>query len=117
MFSERSTATSSSMCREIFVGDDGAVDRQDERLFAKLRNVLQDAPQVSQFHDRHLPTRTARSTRQCQAIGWRLRVAFPDISLPAPCGPGTSAPDGVTVIVECSPKASAINHLMFATWC
>jgi hypothetical protein len=37
---------------EIFVGDDRAVDREDERLLAKLRNVLQDAPQVGQFHFR-----------------------------------------------------------------
>ena len=37
-------------CGEIFVGDDGAVNREDERLLAELRNVLQDAPQVGQFH-------------------------------------------------------------------
>ena len=35
---------------EIFVGDDGAVHRDDERLLPELRDVLQDAPQVSQFH-------------------------------------------------------------------
>ena len=29
---------------------DGTVNREDERLLAKLRNVLQDAPQVGQFH-------------------------------------------------------------------
>ena len=46
MFSERSTATSSRSVGEVFVGDDGAVHREDERLLAELRNVLQDAPQV-----------------------------------------------------------------------
>ena len=35
---------------EVFVGDDGAVHREDERLLAELRNVLQDAPQVGRFH-------------------------------------------------------------------
>ena len=35
---------------EVFVGDDRAVNREDEGLFAELRNVLQDAPQVGQFH-------------------------------------------------------------------
>jgi hypothetical protein len=34
---------------EIFVSDDGAVDAEDERFFAKARNVLQDAPQISWF--------------------------------------------------------------------
>ena len=36
--------------REVVVGDDRAVDRQNERLLAELRNVLEDAPQVGQFH-------------------------------------------------------------------
>ena len=36
--------------REVVVRDDGAVDRQDEGLFAELRDVLQDAPQVGRFH-------------------------------------------------------------------
>jgi hypothetical protein len=35
---------------EVFVGDDGTVNREDERFLAKLRNVLQDAPQVGRFH-------------------------------------------------------------------
>ena len=35
--------------REVVVCDDGAVNRQDERLLAELRNVLQDAPQIGQF--------------------------------------------------------------------
>ena len=35
---------------EVFVGDDRAVHREDERLLAELRNVLQDAPQVGRFH-------------------------------------------------------------------
>ena len=35
---------------EVLVGDDGAVHADDERLLAELRDVLQDAPQVSQFH-------------------------------------------------------------------
>ena len=35
---------------EVFVGDDRAVNREDERLLAELRNVLQDAPQVGRFH-------------------------------------------------------------------
>ena len=37
---------------KVVVRDDGAVNRENEGLFAKLRNVLQDAPQVGQFHDR-----------------------------------------------------------------
>ena len=36
--------------REVVVRDDGAVNRQDERLLAELWNVLQDAPQIGQFH-------------------------------------------------------------------
>ena len=36
--------------REVFVRDDGPVNREDECLLAELRNVLQDAPQVGQFH-------------------------------------------------------------------
>ena len=37
---------------EVLVGDDRAVDAEDERLLAELRNVLQDAPQVGRFHVR-----------------------------------------------------------------
>ncbi|MEI9960218.1 MAG: hypothetical protein WDM76_03515 [Limisphaerales bacterium] len=37
-------------CREVFVGHNRAVNRKDERLFAELWNVLQDAPQVGRFH-------------------------------------------------------------------
>lgn len=36
--------------REVFVRDDGAVHREDERLLPESRNVLQDAPQVGRFH-------------------------------------------------------------------
>ena len=35
---------------EVFVGDDGAVDADDEDFFAKARDVLEDAAQVSRFH-------------------------------------------------------------------
>ena len=35
---------------EVLVRDNRAVHREDERLLAELRNVLQDAPQISQFH-------------------------------------------------------------------
>ena len=35
---------------EVLVGDDRAVHADDERLLAELRDVLQDAPQVGQFH-------------------------------------------------------------------
>ena len=35
---------------EVFVGDNRAIQREDERLLAELRNVLQDAPQVGRFH-------------------------------------------------------------------
>src|SRR5208282_1595381 len=35
---------------EVLVGDNRAVNREDERLLAKLRNVLQDAPQIGRFH-------------------------------------------------------------------
>ena len=37
---------------EVLVGDDRAVHVNDERLLAELRDVLQDAPQVGQFHFR-----------------------------------------------------------------
>ena len=36
--------------REVFVRDNGAVHRENKGLLAELRNVLQDAPQVGQFH-------------------------------------------------------------------
>ena len=36
--------------REVVVRDDGAVNREDEGLFAELRDVLQDAPQIGQLH-------------------------------------------------------------------
>jgi hypothetical protein len=36
---------------KIFARDNFAVDADDENLFAKARNVLQDAPQVGQFHN------------------------------------------------------------------
>ena len=36
--------------REVVVRDDAAVDRENERLLPELRNVLQDAPQIGQFH-------------------------------------------------------------------
>src|SRR4029453_8145765 len=39
--------------REVLVGDDRAVNRQNERLLAKLWDVLEDAPQVCQLH--HTP--------------------------------------------------------------
>src|SRR5205823_12833394 len=35
---------------EVFVGDDRAVDADDEDLLAKARDVLEDAAQVSRFH-------------------------------------------------------------------
>jgi len=35
---------------EVLVGDDGAVDADDEGLLPELRDVLQDAAQVGQFH-------------------------------------------------------------------
>ena len=35
---------------EVLVGDNGAVDADDERLFAKTRDVLKYAAQVSRFH-------------------------------------------------------------------
>jgi hypothetical protein len=35
---------------EVFIGDDGAVHANDEGLLPELRDVLQDAAQVSQFH-------------------------------------------------------------------
>ncbi len=37
---------------EVLVGDDRAVHVDDERLLAELGDVLQDAPQVGQFHVR-----------------------------------------------------------------
>ena len=59
MFSDHSTATSSSRVAKFSSVDDGAVDRQDERLLAELRNVLQDAPQVGQFHGSMTPSVTS----------------------------------------------------------
>ena len=35
---------------EVFVGDDGAVNADDEDFLAKARDVLEDAAQVSRFH-------------------------------------------------------------------
>src|SRR4051812_4465865 len=43
--------------REIFVRHNRPIDAQDERLFAKARNILQDAPQVSRFHRAELVRR------------------------------------------------------------
>ena len=59
--------------REIVVGDDSTVNRQDERLLAKLRHVLEDAPQVGQLHN----SMTVLSTSACAArsrpchVRWR----------------------------------------------
>src|SRR5262245_19293363 len=36
--------------REVLVGDDAAINRQNEDLLAELRNVLQDATQIREFH-------------------------------------------------------------------
>jgi hypothetical protein len=36
--------------REVVVSDDVAVEPQDEGLFAELRNVMQDAAQIGEFH-------------------------------------------------------------------
>ena len=36
--------------REIFIGDDRAVNGYQKRLFAEARDILQDAPKVGQFH-------------------------------------------------------------------
>ena len=35
---------------EVFVGDDRAVEAEDENPFAKTRDVLEDAAQVGRFH-------------------------------------------------------------------
>jgi len=35
---------------EILIRHDGPIQREDKRLFAELRNVLQDAPQIGRFH-------------------------------------------------------------------
>ena len=35
---------------KIFVSDNAAIDADDKNLFAELRDVLQDAAQVGQFH-------------------------------------------------------------------
>ena len=42
---------------EVLVGDVGPVHRDDERLLAELRNVLQDAPQVGGSHSGPPPRR------------------------------------------------------------
>jgi putative ribosome biogenesis GTPase RsgA len=36
--------------RKVVVGDDVAVERENEGLLSKLRDVLQDAAEVSEFH-------------------------------------------------------------------
>jgi hypothetical protein len=35
---------------EILIRDDRPINAEDESLFPELRNVLQDAPQISEFH-------------------------------------------------------------------
>lgn len=35
---------------EVFVGDDRAIDADDERLFAEARDVLENSAQISWFH-------------------------------------------------------------------
>ena len=50
MFSDQQQRDVEQQRGEVVVGDDVAVDREDERLLAELRDVLQDAPQVGQFH-------------------------------------------------------------------
>ena len=37
---------------EVLVRDDGAVDADDESFLAEARDVLENAAQVSRFHDR-----------------------------------------------------------------
>ena len=51
MFSERSTATSSRMLAKFSSVTIAPSTLEDERLLAELRDVLQDAAQVGQFHD------------------------------------------------------------------
>jgi hypothetical protein len=36
--------------RQAVVDDDPGINREDEDLLAKLRDVLKDAPEVGQFH-------------------------------------------------------------------
>ena len=50
MLSDRSSATSTQQRGEVVVGDDAAVDGEDERLLAELRDVVQDAAQVGELH-------------------------------------------------------------------
>jgi hypothetical protein len=38
--------------RKVFAGDNGSVHAEDENFFAELRDVLEDAPEVGQFHFR-----------------------------------------------------------------
>ena len=35
---------------KVFIGDNRAIDADDEGLLAEARDVLQDAPQISRFH-------------------------------------------------------------------
>ena len=55
IFSDQRRATSSSSVAKLSSRDDGAVNRQDERLVSELRNVLEDAPQVGQLHSSTAP--------------------------------------------------------------
>ena len=61
--------------REVVVGDDGAVDREDEGLLAELRDVLQDAAQVGQLRqlDDSLVDISACGALPCvsRTVAWR----------------------------------------------
>ena len=50
MFSERRTAISSRMLEKFSSVIIAPIDADDEGLFAKARDVLQDAPQIGWFH-------------------------------------------------------------------
>ena len=54
--------------REVVVGDDAAVDRQDEGLLAELRHVLQDAAQVGELHGSDC--RSSRARRRDATVGF-----------------------------------------------
>ena len=67
---------------EIVVGDDGAVEGDDERLFPEAGNVGQDAAQIGNFHGKsetqRLSEKSVRVTpKDILPSGEKARVYFP----------------------------------------
>ena len=85
MFSERSTADVEQDVGKILVGDDRAIQREDEGLLAKARNVLQDAPQVGWFHFGLWPILRAQISIQF-AAGFNINFNRQNLDVPFSIG-------------------------------